>query len=251
MIRCYPDHEQLSRAAAEYFVQQSRKAVAKQGYFSVVLSGGNTPRRTYEILAQPAFQKQIDWNHLFIFWGDERCVPLNSPQSNYHMVQQALLEDVPVPKNQIFPMNCVTNPDIAAESYEKQIRQFFAGRKPQFDLIFLGLGENGHTASLFPFSPVLTEENKWVVLVYLPEQNMYRLTMAPSLLNQGKKIVFIVAGSEKAQVLSKILYGPSNPQKLPAQLIKSIHGETIWLLDQDAAQFIPQDDLSALTALDS
>ncbi len=238
MIEIYPDHEQLSLAAAHYFVQQAKQAITKEGCFSVVLSGGQTPKRAYELLAQPSFQSQIDWQHIFIFWGDERCVPPDDPKSNERMARQALLDKVAIPPNQIFPMRCQSDPELAAQEYEGQIQGFFNRQKPQFDLIFLGLGKNGHTASLFPHHTVLHNIQQWVAPLYVAEENMYRLTMTTTLINQSKKIVFLVSGSEKAEILPKIIDGPCNPEEFPAQLIHPAQGELQWFVDKATTQFL-------------
>lgn len=235
MIQIYPDYEQLSLAAAKCFVEESQKAIAKHGRFSVVLSGGHTPQHTYEILAQPPFKEEVSWQQTHVFWGDERCVPPEDSLSNIHMAKQALLNHIPIPASNIHPMQGNLNLQAAAQSYEKEIQQFFHGQKPQFDLIFLGLGDNGHTASLFPFLPALHETQKWVAAVYVAEQDMHRLTMTVSLLNQGRKIVFLVSGSEKASIFSRMLDGAYDPDALPAQLIRPVDGELLWLVDQDAA----------------
>ena len=162
MIKVYPDLEALSQAAATLVVEQASQAVAARGRFCVALSGGGTPRRTYELLAAAPFKEQAPWHRMHIFWGDERCVPLDDPRSNARMAKEAWLDHVPIPASQIHPMYWAGAPAEAARQYEAHLRQFFAGRPPRLDLVLLGLGDNGHTASLFPGTPVLKETERLV-----------------------------------------------------------------------------------------
>jgi 6-phosphogluconolactonase len=239
MIQVYPDLESLSRAAAELLVLQANLAVAARGRFSVALSGGATPRRTYELLAAPPLKDQAPWDRVHVFWGDERCVPLNDPRSNARMAQEAWLDHVPIPKDQIHPLDCTQAPAAAAREYEARLRKFFAGRPPRLDLVLLGLGDNGHTASLFPGLPVLEEKERWAAAVYLAEPNLYRVTLTAPLINQAAMVVFLVAGKSKAGVLQEVLHGPRDPGRLPAQLIQPQNGELLWLADLAAAARLP------------
>lgn len=235
MISIYPDYETLSQAAARLFLERAIRASEAGTYFSVALSGGSTPRRTYELLAEPPFRDQVPWNLVQVFWGDERCVPLDDPRSNAHMTFQTLLNKVPVPSEQIHPISCARNPERSAQEYETLLKGFFADQPPRFDLIFLGLGVNGHTASLFPGTQVLKEVKRWAAEVYVPEQNLYRVTLTAPVINKAAAVVFLVAGSEKAQVLYEVREGPFEPERLPAQLIKPEEGELLWLVDREAA----------------
>ena len=235
MIHLFDDLEALSQGAAEFFIDKARDAVAARGRFSVALSGGSTPRRTYEMLARPTFRDRVDWTRAHIFWGDERCVDPDDPRSNALMSREALLRHVPVPAGQVHPMDCRPSPREAARRYEALLQSFFAGGEPRFDLILLGLGENGHTASLFPGAPVLTEAVRWVAEVYVAEQDLHRLTLTAVLINQAKVIVFLVTGAAKAKVLNAVLHGPYEPDRLPAQLIRPAGGELLWLVEQTAA----------------
>lgn len=235
MIKVYPDLESLSQAAAALVVEQANLAAAARGRFSMALSGGSTPRRTYALLAQKPFKDQAPWHRMHIFWGDERCVPLYDPQSNARMAKAAWLDHVPIPASQIHSIDCAETPAEAARKYEAQLRQFFAGRPARLDLVFLGLGGDGHTASLFPGTPVLQETERWAAEVYVAEQDLYRVTLTAPLLNQAAQVVFLVAGAGKAQVLWEILQGPRDPERLPAQLIQPQTGEILWLLDLNAA----------------
>jgi 6-phosphogluconolactonase len=235
MIKVYPDLEALSQAAASLVVEQANRAVAARGRFSVALSGGTTPRRAYELLAAPPFKNQAPWHCMHIFWGDERCVPLDDPRSNALMAKEAWLDHVPIPPNQIHLMDCARDPAETAKRYEAYLRQFFAGRAPRLDLVLLGLGDNGHTASLFPGTPVLQETERWVAEVYEAEQKLYRVTLTAPLINQAALVAFLVAGKTKAEILKEILQGPRDPERLPAQLIEPQGGELLWLTDLQAA----------------
>jgi hypothetical protein len=150
LIRVYPDLESLSRAAAELFVREAQAARSARGRFSVALSGGGTPGRTYELLAAAPYREEVDWAGVHVFWGDERCVPWDDPRSNARAAYQAFLSRVPLPGDQLHPLDCTGNPEAAARRYEALLREFFGGGPPRLDLVFMGLGENGHTASLFP-----------------------------------------------------------------------------------------------------
>jgi 6-phosphogluconolactonase len=235
MIRVFADEEALSRGAAELFVRVARDAVARRGRFSVALSGGGTPRRTYELLVQPPLRDQMDWTRTHLFWGDERCVAPGDPRSNAHMARETLINQVPIPAGQVHPMDCLPNPAEGARRYEVLLRHFFGEAQPRFDLILLGLGENGHTASLFPGDPGLTDHDIWVAPVYVAEQDLHRLTLTAALINRAREVAFLVAGAAKAAVLREVIQGPLDPLRLPAQLIHPEPGRLHWLLDKAAA----------------
>jgi 6-phosphogluconolactonase len=222
-------------------VKQANLAVAARGRFSVALSGGATPRRTYELLAAPPLADQAPWDRVHVFWGDERCVPESDPRSNAHLARAAWLDQVPIPANQIHPMHCAADPAAGARRYEAQLREFFAGQPPILDLVFLGLGDNGHTASLFPGLPVLKEAERWAAAVYVAEQDLYRVTLTAPLINQAALVAFLVAGPAKAGVLREVLHGPRDPARLPAQLIQPHPGELLWLTDLAAAASLAPD----------
>jgi len=238
MIEVYPDLEPLSRAAAALLVKQANLAVAARGRFSVALSGGATPRRTYELLAAPPLVDQAPWDRVHVFWGDERCVPLDDLRSNARLAREAWLDRVPIPVDQIHPLNCAQAPAAAARQYEAQLREFFGGRPPRLDLILLGLGDNGHTASLFPGTPALEERQRWAVEVHVAEEDLYRVTLTVPLINQAVVVAFLVAGKSKARVLKEVLYGPRDPARLPAQLIRPESGDLLWLIDREAAALV-------------
>lgn len=238
MIEIYPDLETLSAAAAQLFAEQAERAVEAQGRFSVALSGGSTPRPAYELLAQPPFRDRVPWAKVHVFWGDERCVPVDDPRSNYRLARLALLDHIPIPNGQIHPILCSQQPREAAERYETLLRTSFTSQPPRLDLVFLGLGENGHTASLFPGTPVLEEQQRWVADVEVPGQDVSRVTLTALVLNRAAVVAFLVAGAAKAAVLRDVLEGPRDPSRLPAQLIRPTGGELRWLVDRAAASVV-------------
>lgn len=238
MIRVCPDLEALSLAAAGLFAAEARKAVQARGRFIVALAGGNTPKRTYELLAQEPFREQMPWQKTHVFWADERCVPADDPRNNARMACKALLDHVPVPFEQVHPMVCDRSPNEAADGYEALLRDFFTAGRSRFDLVLLGLGENGHTASLFPGTSALDEQQRWVADVYLPEEGLHRLTLTAAAINQAALVVFLVSGNAKAPILRKVLEDALGPEGIPARLIKPAHGELLWLVDRDAARLL-------------
>jgi 6-phosphogluconolactonase len=236
--------EQLANAAAELFVNLAAEATNAPGRFRVALSGGTTPRRVYELLATDSFRDRVDWKGVELFWGDERYVPPEDRDSNYRMTREALLRHVPMPAENIHRVPTeISPPDAAAAAYENEIRQRFGDSigVPRFDLVLLGLGTNGHTASLFPQSPTLHETKKLVVADFVSEVNVWRLTMTVPLLNRGRTVAFLVSGQEKAQVLRDVLRGPRNTERLPAQLIAP-EGKLLWLVDNAAASLLTSAD---------
>ena len=235
MIRVLLNPESLNRAAAELFVRQAQLCVNQRERFIVALSGGQTPRRLYEMLAGPPFRDAVAWDKTHIFWGDERCVPADDQRSNAVMAREALLDHVPIPVEQVHPILCHGMPDQSAQQYKGVLQDFFAGGPPVFDLILLGLGENGHTASLFPQAEILKDETAWTASVYVKTQDMYRVTIMPALINQARMVVFLVSGDAKASVLKEVFTEPEEPFRLPVQLVRPRTGELIWLVDKAAA----------------
>jgi 6-phosphogluconolactonase len=240
-LRVYGDAEQLASAAAELFVEVASESISARGHFRVALSGGSTPRRVYELLATTAFRSRVDWDHVDIFSGDERYVPADDRDSNYQMTYEALLRHVPVPAANIHRVPTeISPPRAAAGAYEEDIRQCFRDSVsvPQFDLVYLGLGTNGHTASLFPHSQALQETSRLVLADFVAEVNTWRISMSAPLLNHGRTVAFLIVGEEKAEVLREVLLGPRDPERLPAQLIAP-EGTLLWLVDQAAAALVP------------
>jgi 6-phosphogluconolactonase len=235
-VRIYPGIEALTQAATRLFVQSAESSVASKGSFAVVLSGGTSPQSTYRLLARPPYVSRVPWNRTHVFWGDERCVPRNDIGNNARMAFDTLLNHVPIPGNQVHPIPSEDPPEQAANHYETALRQFFPDGTARFDLVFLGLGTNGHTASLFPDTLILEERQRWVREVYLAEENRHRVSLTAPAINQAALVAFLVHGSDKSQVLRAVLEGPRQPRKLPAQLIQPSDGELLWLVDEEAAR---------------
>jgi len=238
MIRIYDDYESMSNAAAQLFVDQAAQAVRERGGFTVAFSGGHTPQRTYELLAQLPLsdrnpRQEVPWHQVHVFWGDERCVPLDDPQSNARMTREALLDHVPIPDAHVHPIRCAQDPEQAAKDYAAELRAHLGER--HFDLVFLGLGENGHTASLFPDTDILEARDRWTGAVYVAEQDMWRVTLTAPLINEAAAIAFLVTGASKAEIVHRVLEGPHDPNRLPAQLIQPVNGIMYYLLDTEAA----------------
>ncbi|MDF2634812.1 MAG: 6-phosphogluconolactonase [Pelosinus sp.] len=240
MITIYNNVETLGAAVAELFLKKACLAVAERGRFIVSLAGGQTPRVIYEILGKPPYSKQVPWENVHIFWGDERYVPADDIRSNQLMAREAFLDHVPIPQEQIHPVLCKTSPRQAAEEYEQVIASTFLQEQPQFDFIFLGLGGDGHTASLFPHTSVLNERNHWVGHIYVPEQDSHRVTLTAPLINQAKTIVFLVTGDGKAEIVHEVLEGPKDFQRLPSQMIAPQQGELYWFMDTGASKLLSE-----------
>ncbi len=238
-IRIYSDSGLLMRAAAERFVSLYEAGTAAHGRFSVALAGGSTPKGLYSLLAEEMFSRYIDWSQVYFFWGDERCVPPDHTESNYRMVRLALLDQVPVPSGNIHRIHAEKEPDQAAEAYEHTLRQFFKGRgdgSMSFDLVLLGMGDDGHTASLFPNTDVLDESEPRVTATHVPQLDTWRITLTAPAINAARNIMFLVAGAGKAAVLQEVLEGPRQVRALPAQLINPTSGHLVWLLDEAAGR---------------
>ncbi|MEO6131829.1 MAG: 6-phosphogluconolactonase [Saprospiraceae bacterium] len=234
-IDIFENIEKLNVAAAEYFITLSNQVISVKGKFIVSLSGGETPLKFYSLLSTSSFKEQIQWNNIYLFWGDERVVPLDDPRNNAHQVKRILLDKMNIPSDHIHIIPVQFPPQDAAKQYDKEISEFFGEKKARFDLIFLGLGENGHTASLFPGTKVINEKKAGVRSVYVEEEKMYRITMTAPLINQAHHILFLVTGKKKASVLKNILKGPYHPDKYPAQLINPEKGSVKWFVDSEAA----------------
>lgn len=247
-VSVFPDAEATATAAAALFTEEAARCVDARGRFSVVLAGGGTPRRTYELLSRPPFRDQIPWDGVHVFWGDERCVEPDDPRSNERMAREAFLDAVPIPPDRIHPVRCGDSPAGAATRYDSLLRAFFSPPASGPDLVFLGLGDNGHTASLFPHSPALTEQERWVVEAFVDAaagagttaagQDLWRVTLTAPFFNRAETIVFLVTGSGKARVAKKVIQGDDDPDRLPAQLISPASGGLRWYLDEAAAALL-------------
>jgi len=238
MLKIFEDRNALAHAAAKLFAEQAKNAIAVSGRFTVLLAGGETPRLSYETLAQEPYRSSVPWGDIHFFWGDERCVPPDDPRSNALLAQVALLSHVSVRKKQIHPILSDGSPRHAADAYGLELVEFFNGQPPSFDLVLLGLGDDGHTASLLPDSASLQEKLRWTAVAKRPEENFSRVTLTAPIINQARLVVFLVSGNGKAQVLQTILNGSANEPTYPAQLIQPESGDLRWYVDRDAASLL-------------
>jgi 6-phosphogluconolactonase len=229
---------ELIKAIAGHFISISKNAIASRGEFNVVLSGGNSPKKLYKLLASPEYKKQVNWKKVNFFFGDERYVPANDPENNAYMAKKTLLDPLNISESNIFPINTSLSRQKAAKSYTATITAHFGGWEPRFDLILLGLGDNAHTASLFPYTPVLTDKSASVQAVFLERLEVYRITLTAPLINQARNIAFLVYGQEKAEAVHHVLEEEFDPEKYPAQLINPVKGELHWFLDKAAASLL-------------
>jgi 6-phosphogluconolactonase len=238
------DPEAVAREGARRFALHAAAAIQQHGRFAIALSGGSTPKRMYEILAQQ-YHDEVDWDFVHFFWGDERFVPSTNAASNYHMTEVALLNALELPNGNVHRVRTeMEGAEAAAAAYERELISFFTlapGEIPKFDLVLLGLGTNGHTASLFPYSKTLHENSRLVVAEYIEEVRQSRITLTAPAINAARDILFLVTGAEKASVVKEILFGPADTERLPAQLIHSDPETTTWLLDRTAATQLPKD----------
>jgi 6-phosphogluconolactonase len=237
-IRALTTPQELFAAAAEEVVRTANEAVAQRGRFTVALAGGSTPKSLYNLLATNA-RTTLPWDRMFFFWGDERHVPPIDPESNYRMAEEAMLSKVPVPPGNVFRIK-TENPDAAAaaEDYEQTIRKFFAlgpGQFPRFDLILLGMGPDGHTASLFPGTTALQEKSRLVVANWVDKMKTHRISLTLPVLNAALCVTFLVSGTDKAPALKAVLEEDVPAEQYPAKLIKPNDGKLIWLIDRAAA----------------
>jgi 6-phosphogluconolactonase len=243
-IRIVETAADLFQAAAEEFSQIAAKAIRSRGRFTVALSGGSTPRGLFALLATGKFN--VAWDKTLFFWSDERHVPPNDPDSNFRMANEALLSKIPVPPQNIFRIPAENkDASAAASAYEATLRSVFAvkaGEIPRFDLILLGIGTEGHTASLFPGSPALNETQRLTVANWIEKLHTARITFTYPLLNNAACVIFLVSGAEKADILHQILEGPGD---LPAQKVCPVNGRLLWIEDHAAAAKVPDSDWSA------
>jgi len=232
----YPELQNFVDGAADFIVDRAEQAIGERGRFTIALSGGSTPRPIYARLASADYRERIDWARVHVFFGDECCVPPEDSGSNYLMARESLLDHVPLPPAQVHRIQGEIDPAQAALSYEQELQSVFRTASfPAFDLICLGLGDNGHTASLFPGTAALREQTRWVVPQYVEIMATWRVTLTAPLINTARQIAFLVEGAGKAEILGRVLNGPYQPDVLPAQLIQPMSGQVHWLVDAAAA----------------
>ena len=226
----------MARSAAERFVELGQAAIDARGCFSVGLAGGSTPKRTYELLASEAYREQLNWSKVHICFGDERCVPPDHSESNYRMANEALISRVSIPPPNVHRINGLGDAVANASLYEDELRTFFNPASwPRFDLVLLGMGDDGHTASLFPGTKALVEPRAWVVANWVEKFGTFRITLTAPAINHAANIAFLVTGATKAERLLEVLRGALDPEKLPSQLIQPLDGSLFWLVDKAAA----------------
>jgi 6-phosphogluconolactonase len=235
-IRIFDDPAKLFQGAAEEFVSQATTAVRSRGRFTVALSGGSTPKSLYALLAQ---NPSLAWDKIHFFFGDERHVPPDNPESNYRMVRESLLSKVPIPPTNVFRVpGELPNASDAAKDYEQTLRRFFnalANGLPRFDLILLGMGPDGHTASLFPGIPALQEKSRWVISDWVEKFKTDRITLTLPVINNAAVVMFLVSGQDKALTLKEVLEGQQPGELFPSKLVKPTDGQLIWMIDRAAA----------------
>ena len=241
-FKMYPDAASLARAAAEHFATLAERSLGRRGCFAVALAGGSTPRSTYALLACDRFASRLDWSRIHAFWSDERCVPPDHPDSNHRMAREALLDRVPIPRTNVHRIEGELPPHRAAGAYQAELERVL-GPGGRFDLVLLGMGEDGHTASLFPGSAAIHEWARWVVAVYVEKLSMWRITLTPAAINAAAHVTFIVAGASKAERLRDVLMGSYRPLVLPAQIVRPAGGRSLWLLDAAAASDLGRERL--------
>lgn len=237
----FKDADHLSLALAEWITSLIEETLSRKEQFSLVLSGGNTPKKLHLILASSPFRERIEWKRIQVFFGDERYVPLSDERSNARMAFDTLLDKVDLPGEQIHIMDTELTPEAAAIEYEEEIFEYFgtdALPATTFDLVLLGMGDDGHTLSLFPGSPLIHEENSWVSSIFLEAQDMYRITLTKNIVNRSAHIVFMISGKDKAPALHEVLEGKRNPDRYPAQVIVPTTGELHFFIDEAAASLL-------------
>ncbi|MEZ4413900.1 MAG: 6-phosphogluconolactonase [Gemmatimonadales bacterium] len=234
-VAVLPSAELAADAAAGQFVAAAADAIRSRGTFIVALSGGHTPQRLYELLATPHIAAQVDWSRVQVCWGDERCVPPDTAESNYRMAREALLSHVPLPAGNVHRMRGEDDPDQEAHRYDEMMQRLLGGSGSRLDLVLLGLGTDGHTASLFPGADAVHDSTQWVAPAFSEAHAQWRITLTPRLINAAAEVVFLVSGADKADMVARVLQGPRAPHDIPAQLIAPIAGEAAWILDGGAA----------------
>ena len=241
-IHIFKDLEKLSRAAAELFIEQAALSIAERNQFLVALNGGSTPNRLFQLLATE-YQGNVDWSKVHVFWGDERCVPPEDPGSSYGQARDLLLSHVPIPQANIHRVKGELDPAAASDDYARDLKEFASAPLdwPRFDLVYLGMGEDGHTASLFPGSPVDVSEPTMPVTAQYQDRPANRVTLTPAVFNSGRIIVFMATGEKKAQTFAEVISDRYNPERYPAQRIRPDHGTLIWLVDEAAAGKLPEE----------
>jgi 6-phosphogluconolactonase len=239
-----PDAAALARRAAQYLVEMTAETVDARGHARIALSGGSTPKAAFQLLADPhrRFRGSMPWDNLDLYWVDERCVPPDDPESNYRMTREALLSHVPLPAAQVHRMEGELDPEVAAARYESELRNSFrleGAESPRFDLVALGMGDDGHTASLFPHTAAIHEMSRLVAANHVPQKDTWRITLTWPVINHASSVFFLIAGEDKAERIREVFMGPRDPERLPSQLIWPSSGILTLFLDKAAAALLP------------
>ena len=241
-VNIFSDGQRLSHFAAELLAQTAQTAISERGHFLVALSGGGTPAALYRLLAASPYRESLPWERMLFFWGDERCVPPDDPESSYHQASTVWLAHVPVPPHNIFRARGELGPQEAAEDYARQLKLIAEPGLdwPRFDFVLLGMGADGHTASLFPGSPLSSGQSTLAVSANYQDRPAQRVSLTPDVFNSARNVVFLASGPEKAAALSATLSGSRDLLKLPAQRIHPSDGQLYWLVDEAAASLLPE-----------
>ena len=239
-VRVYPTRRDAARALATQFTTIAETAFSARSRFTVALSGGSSPLEAYRLLATDEFASFVNWSQVYVFWGDERCVPLDHPENNGHAAREALLDHVPLPVGHTFRVQTHLPPEEAARDYESTLRDFFlkrvGARSPRFDLVILGLGSDGHTASLFPGTAAMGEKERWVVANHVPQLDSWRVTLTFPAIKAAANIIFYAVGEDKADILKRALTPPQQASELlPVHLVRPASGQVQWIVDAAAA----------------
>jgi 6-phosphogluconolactonase len=234
-LKISKDIESLSHHFADWLVENIKEVLSKQDRFTIALAGGNTPRRLYQMLASDEYRDKVDWQKMHFFWGDERFVSLTDDRSNAKMAYESLLNHVPLNKEQVYPIQTTGKPEESAAAYEKILRNYFEEDGQTFDFVLLGIGDNGHTLSLFPGYKVIWERKKCVSSFYLKEDDIYRITLTPPVVNRASQVAFLVSGGDKAAAVYHVLAGEHDPDLYPAQIIQPFNSRLYWFCDEAAA----------------
>jgi 6-phosphogluconolactonase len=251
-VRVYKDGQELALKAARHFARLADQYVVGCGRFTVALSGGSTPRAMFSLLAQEPYAETVPWSSIYFFWGDERTVPPDHPDSNFRMAHETLLSQVGVPASNIFRIPAdLDDKDAAAQQYEDTLTEFFLSGPgashtgtaplsavPRFDLVLLGMGPDGHTASLFPGTTALSADDRIVVSNWVEKFNTFRITLTAQTINNARNVTFVAGGADKAEVLKQVLEGPYQPETYPSQLIRPRAGSLLWMVDEAAARHL-------------
>lgn len=229
------NHQEFIRQGAEVILEIGQNALAKRGRFLMVLSGGSTPKPIYQKLASPEYASALDWSKGHIFWSDERAVPPDHPDSNYRMAKETLLDALNIPIANIHRVEAESDPDQAVAAYENELQAFFPDQTNSFDLVLLGVGDDGHTASLFPGTTALEETEKWVAANFVEKLDSWRITLTYPAINSAANVLFLVSGESKAAALNSVLQLDDPGKQFPARLVRPAGGNLIWMLDPAAA----------------